>query len=199
MFLHSAWIFHSEPRVAPINSVEPPSLQSAQLCSPPHRGWLAHASKLPLHLSLPRQLSFTELSVVWLAACHRLYTPPPPPCAFSPASGWTYHKADMTSVPLCHAQGISAVDDTDILCNRMCRQSWPVKKVCGNGVNVMVAMRLVSTVTRQIGDWEINCMAKLKIGQLGCKLWLNVSHTDINFLFKLQKYFAHFICRRYYF
>lgn len=51
MFLHLAWIFHPEPCVAPINSTEPLSLQSAQLCSPPHSGWLAHADGLPLHLS----------------------------------------------------------------------------------------------------------------------------------------------------
>lgn len=29
-------------------------------------------------------------------------------------------RVDMTSVPQCHAQGISAVDDTDIFCNCMC-------------------------------------------------------------------------------
>lgn len=140
MFLHSAWIFHPEARVAPINSAEPPSLQSAQLRSPPHRGWLAHAGGLPLQLSLPRQLSFTELSAVWLAACHRLHTPPSPS-----ASGWTYHKTwGEQTWRLSHSATPKGYQLWMILWHLprldTCHQSWPVKKVCGNGVNVMVLM-----------------------------------------------------------
>lgn len=144
MFLHSAWIFHPEARVAPINSTEPPSLQSAQLCSPPHRGWLAHAGGLPLQLSLPRQLSFTELSAVWLAACHRLHTPPSSLCLLS-ASGWTYHKTRGEQTwRLSHSATPKGYQRRMILWHLLrldaCRQSWPVKKVRGNGVNAMVLL-----------------------------------------------------------
>lgn len=115
MFLHSAWIFHPEAHVAPINSTKPPSFQSAQLSLPPHRSWLASAGVLPLQLSLPRQLSFTELSAVWLAACQRLHTHPrlplPSLClGLNPPRD--SERADMTSEPHCHTQGISAVDET---------------------------------------------------------------------------------------
>lgn len=192
MFLHSAWIFHPEQRVAPINSTEPPSLQSTQLSSPPHRGWLAHASRLPLHLSLPRQLSFTELSVVWLAACHRVYTPPP--SAFSlprvePTTRLRESRRDVcATVP--RPRDISCGWYWHLLRLNACRQSCPIKKVCGNGVNAMVAMQLVSTVTCQNGDWKINYTAKLKINQLGCKILLNVNLTLIN---------LYLICKNIYF
>lgn len=171
MFLHSAWIFHPLLRVAPINSTELASLQSAQqLCSPPHRSWLAHAGGLPLHLSLPRQLSFTELSAAWLAACHRRRTPPSP-AAFSlprvePTTRLRESRHDVcATVP--RPRDLSCGWYWHLLRLDSCRQSWPVKKVCGNGVNASVAMQLVSAVTRQVGDWKINYVAKLKKGQVG--------------------------------
>lgn len=144
MFLHSAWIFHPEARVAPINSTEPPSLQSAPPCSPPHRDWLVHAGELPLQLSLPRQLSFTELSAVWLAACQRLRTPPSPssfsPPRVEPTTRLTESRHDAwATVP--RPRDISCGWYCDIFYDWMHVVSHdPSKKICGNGVNAMVLM-----------------------------------------------------------
>ena len=144
MFLHSAWIFHPEARVAPINSTEPPSLQSAQLCLPPHRGWLAYAGELPLQLSLPRQLSFTELSAVWLAACQRLHTPPSPSAFSLPQvepTGRLRESRHNVCATLPRPRDISCGWYCDIFCDwmRVTRHD-PSRKICASGVNATVLM-----------------------------------------------------------
>lgn len=117
------------------------SICSARL----HTGtdWRMQA-KLPLQLSLPRQLSFTELSVVWLAACQRLHTPPSP-SAFSPPRV----EATTRLRESRHDVWATVPRPRDISCGWYCDifYDWmhvvshdPSKKICGDGVNAMVLM-----------------------------------------------------------
>lgn len=117
---------------------------------------------LPLRFSLPRVEPTTRLRESRHDVCATVPRPRDISC------GWYWHLLQL----------------------HVCRQSWPFKGVCGNGVNVMVAMQLVSTVTPPIVDWEINYMVKLKIGQLGCTIGLKVNLKGINF--NINIYFSTF-------
>lgn len=163
MFLHSAWIFHPEARVAPINSTEPPSLQSALLASTQGLTGVCRRAAAPA-LSAKTAIFHRAVSGVTGSLSEAPHT------SFSlcllSASGWSYHKTQGEQTwCLSHSATPKGYQLRMILWHLLrldaCSQSWPVKKdlwgwcKC-HGVNA-------------------NNTAMLRIGQLRCmELWWNV-------------------------
>lgn len=158
MFLHSAWIFHPEPRVAPINSTEPPRhfnlLSSARL----HTGadWRMQTGCRSTSHCQDSYLSQSCQRRDWqpVTGSAHLLLPLPSPCLglnLPQGSG----RADMTSVLQGHAQGISAADDTVTSSANGCVLSVMThhESLWGGGgsVNTMVRMQIVREVTSWIG------------------------------------------------
>lgn len=142
MFLHSAWIFHSEPRVAPINSTEPPvtSICSALLASTQGlTGACRRAAAPPLTAKTAifhRAVSGVTGSLSQAPHTSFLF--------LLRASGWTYHKAQAEQTwRLCYGATPKGYQLQMILWHLLqmdaCCQSWPIVKVCvGVGWDGMV-------------------------------------------------------------
>lgn len=142
MFLHSAWIFHPEPRVAPINSTEPPvtSICSALLASTQGlTGACRRAAAPPLTAKTAifhRAVSGVTGSLSQAPHTSFLF--------LLRASGWTYHKAQAEQTwRLCYGATPKGYQLQMILWHLLqmdaCCQSWPIVKVCvGVGWDGMV-------------------------------------------------------------
>lgn len=142
MFLHSAWIFHPEPRVAPINSTEPPvtSICSALLASTQGlTGACRRAAAPPLTAKTAifhRAVSGVTGSLSQAPHTSFLF--------LLRASGWTYHKAQAEQTwRLCYRATPKGYQLQMILWHLLqmdaCCQSWPIMNVCvGVGWDGMV-------------------------------------------------------------
>lgn len=115
MFLHSAWIFHPEAHVAPINFTKPPviSICSARLASTQELTGVCRRAAASA-LSAKTAIFHRAVSGVTGSLSEAPHTPrlPLPSLCLGLNLPRDSERADMTSEPHCHTQGISAVDET---------------------------------------------------------------------------------------
>lgn len=161
MFLHSAWIFHPEAHVAPINSTKPPviSICSAQLASTQELTGVCRRAAASA-LSAKTAIFHRAVSGVTGSLSEAPHTPPSPP-AFSlpwvePTTRLRESRHDVWAT-LPHPRDISCGWNCDISydCTHVVSRD-PSRKICGNGVNG-------------------SNTAMLRICKLWCTMWWNVT------------------------